>query len=63
MIAVPDGYGSVTIHGISDDNFSLATESSTVEIVGDFYLQGMSAAYTYLHKLEESGELDGQCFL
>ncbi|MDA3886801.1 MAG: hypothetical protein PF638_14515 [Candidatus Delongbacteria bacterium] len=42
MIAVPDGYASVSIEGVSYHDFALATETSTIEIAGSFYLQEMS---------------------
>lgn len=37
-IAVEGIYGSVSIKGVSKDNFSLITEKNFVELAGDFYL-------------------------
>ncbi len=57
MIAVPDGYGHVSIEGVSNDNFALATESSTVDIVGSLWLQGMTEEKKILEG--RASELDG----
>ena len=54
MIAIPDGYESVSIKGASYDDFALATETSTIEIVGSFYLKDLDETLGVL----ESGLYD-----
>lgn len=54
MIAVPDGYASVSIEGVSYHDFALATETSTIEIAGSFYLLEMIEAMEVL----EGGQFD-----
>ncbi|MCG2761547.1 MAG: hypothetical protein L6407_10105 [Candidatus Delongbacteria bacterium] len=48
-IAVTKNYGTVSIKGVSNQNFTLVTENNTVNITDNFYLAEMAPTLIYLN--------------